>query len=103
MTSLSYDDQLWWLAGIRGRRLFAALPLEGMSVQERTLHDLMTMGTFDWAGIHRPMDSTTRSMRYAAALVDCQVQVLRDEQEAKQHKVLLPSAHFLVSRLTEEV
>ena len=89
-TALSYDDQLWLFAMIRGRRLFAELPLVGLSPNERVLHDLMSMGTFDWAGIHRPMNSTTRAMRYAAALVDTQTQTLRTER----YKVSLsPRSH----------
>ena len=53
-TALSYDDQLWLFAMIRGRRLVAELPLTGVTPNERILHDLFSMGTFDWAGIHRP-------------------------------------------------
>ena len=75
-TALSFDDQLWLFAMIRGRRLFAELPLVGVSPNKWILHDLMSMGTFDWSGIHRPNDSTTRAMRYAAALVDVQRQSL---------------------------
>ena len=75
-TALSYDDQLWLFAMIRGRRLVAELPLTGVTPNERILHDLFSMGTFDWAGIHRPDASTTRAMRYAAALMDTQRQSL---------------------------
>ena len=75
-TALSYDDQLWLFAMIRGRRLVAELPLVGVTPNERILHDLFSMGTFDWAGIHRPDASTTRAMRYAAALMDTQRQSL---------------------------
>ena len=54
----------------------AELPLVGVTPNERILHDLFSMGTFDWAGIHRPDASTTRAMRYAAALMDTQRQSL---------------------------
>ena len=96
-TALSYDDQLWLFAIERGRRLFADQPLSRASEEERALHNLMSMGTFNWTGLHRPMAATTRSMRYAAALVECQAHVWQVEQQAKQHQVPLPPLTILLA------
>ena len=96
---MSYDDQLWLFAIKRGNRLFADQPLSRALEEEWVLYDLMSMGTFDWTGLHRPTDATTRSMRYAAALVECQAHVL----QAEQHKVPSPPAHNFVSRLTRGI
>ena len=88
-TALSYDDQLWLFAIERGRRLFADQPLSRASEEERALHDLMSMGTFDWISLHKPTSASTRAMRYAAALVEHQAHVWQAEQQEKQHKVPL--------------
>ena len=55
--------------------MFADRPLSRASEEEKILHDLMSMGTFDPIGLHRATDATTRSMRYAAALVEANAHV----------------------------
>ena len=57
-------------------------PLQGdrLPLNDRMLWRLMRMGLFDQGDFHRPMDASSRAMRYAAVMIG-RVWTINDRQQ----------------------
>ena len=52
-----------------------------MTSEEKRLHELIFQGVVDHSARDRPMDASTRSMRYSAVLADYLSSMLRAERD----------------------
>jgi hypothetical protein len=68
----SLDDQLWLQAIVTANRLDERYigPQRELQDDEHVLHHLLRRGVFDHDDFDKRWDSTTRSMRYSAAVGD---------------------------------
>ena len=80
LPALSLDDQLWHQAISTNHYLYNTKRecLNGFA--ENQLYDLLMMGTKDFGEMDRPWDSSTRSIRYSAAVTGYLWDALRDEK-----------------------